>query len=205
MHTPPTNTEEDTMDAHLTSEEVAAYLAGAPEGAELERLDAHMVACDACRAEVVAVRRVVQRRRKRRWGPLPLGGLAAAALAGVFFLTPGTATNGESGDPVLRDAQGLPAEGVATIEVVTPEDGSQVLADSLRFEWRPLVGDVMFVVTVSDENGDVVWTSNTLDTVLAMDPGIPLRPNRRYFLIVDALIDGAWSASSRMLEFSVRR
>ena len=198
------NVEEETVDAHLTSEEVAAYLAGATRDAELDRLEAHMVDCDACRAEVVGVRRAVRGRGNRRGLWLALSGLAAAMLVGVLLLPPDTVTNGPGGAPVFRDAQGLPAEGVTAIEVVTPADGSQVPADSLRFEWRPLVGDVMFAVTISDENGDVVWTSNTLDTVLVMDPGIPLRPDRRYFLIVDALIDGSRSASSGMLEFSVR-
>lgn len=198
------NVEEKTVDVHLTSEEVAAYLAGATRDAELDRIEAHMVACDACRAEVVGVRRAVQGRGNRRGVWLALSGLLAAALVGVFVLTLDTLPNGPGGDPVFRDAQGLPSEGVTAIEVVTPEDGSQVPVDSLRFEWRPLVGDVMFALTISDENGDVVWTSNTLDTTLTMDPGILLRPDRRYFLIVDALIDGSRSASSGMLEFSVR-
>ncbi len=61
-----------------------------------------------------------------------------------------------------------------------------------------------YVLTVTDENGDVVWTAETSDTSLVLPRGVDLKSGSRYYWYVDALLDDARSSTTGVREFTIR-
>ena len=72
-------TQDSKSTEHLSAELISAYLDGVLTGAEKDSANRHLAMCDECRAELVAVRKVLGTRRTPR-GWIGLGLVAAAAL-----------------------------------------------------------------------------------------------------------------------------
>jgi hypothetical protein len=87
---------------------------------------------------------------------------------------------------------------------VTPAEGASVRGDSVAFLWRSEGSDVHYVLTVTDQNGDVVWTEGTQDTIIVPPREIGLKPDGVYFWYVDALLADARSSTTGVREFIIR-
>jgi hypothetical protein len=163
---------------HLPAERIAAYLAQELPPAEQRLVQEHLVACRECRGDMVEAARVVDRRRPR-W-PAVVAPLAAAAIL-VLLLVPRPETGADR--EVMRGSVG---EGITQFPAVAPSADGRMSIDSLAFV------------------GDVVWTATTPDTVLVPPRGIAWRRGGHYFWYVDALLDGARSSTTGVLEFTIR-
>lgn len=186
-----------TPERHLESREVAAYVDRAVGQAERDSIEAHLADCAECRDEVIQVsrfRRVAERRR--RW--LFVIPAAAAAVLAVVLLP-----SKEPGGPVLRD--GAPELG-PVLTLVSPAESAATPRGGppTSFIWRSLDSIASYRVTVTDDSGDVVWTTSSADTAVQMPPSIRLRPDRRYFWFVDALLPDGRSVASELRTLETR-
>jgi len=183
---------------HVTADWIAAYLDGGLTREERERLERHLLVCADCRKDLADASELTPR-ETRRW--LVGGGVSAAlAAAAVLMLWLGANDAGSRLDrsPVLR--------GSATdvqVEAVTPSEGADVAADSLVFTWRSAGATASYVFTLTDEDGDVLYTASQSDTTLVLPRSVGLAPAGQYYWVVDALLDGARSATSGFQGFRV--
>jgi len=185
-------------DSHPGSETVAAFLDGALSSSEAATVEEHFADCAACRLEFAEVHSAIMARRRRRRlivaGPLVA---AAAVLLLVLRLPPTPAPVG-----TLRSdsSSGVPAGGA--IEVVSPVREVAVPAAGLAFRWRAAAAEpVRYALTLTDEQGNPLWSMETGDTVAVLPGTVVLSRDRTYLWYVDARLPGARSASSGIREF----
>lgn len=186
-----------TDNQHLTPELIAAYLAGEASMEERRTTQRHLLSCQACRRDVAEAAALTADRRPRRW--LAVAIPAAAAAVALFLIVPNQGTR--PGTAVVR---GPGTEGVRQFTAVTPPEGAPVSGDSVVFRWQSEGPAVHYVLTVTDENGDVVWTAATPDTTLVPPRSAGLKPGNRYFWYVDALLEDARSSTTGIREFTIR-
>ena len=186
-----------TDTAHLSPEIIAAYLAGESTEAERRTVQYHLLDCANCRQDVAEATALTADPRPRRWAAIAIP--AAAAAAALFLMLPG-----QGGPPNGVTVRGPGSEGVPQFAVVTPADGAPVIADSLVFVWRSEGPGAHYVLTVTDESGDVVWTAATADTLLVPPRAVGFASGRRYYWYVDALLDEARSSTTGIREFTIR-
>ena len=189
-----------TETGHLTPEMIAAYLEGEVSGEGRQAVQQHLLTCKECRLDLAEASELGAVGRRVRW--LAVGApAAAAAVLAVVLLGPATrdATND---NPVLRGEQ---AEGTVLFEAVSPINGTEVSRDSLLFRWRSEGAQAHYVMTLTDENGDVVWTTGTSDTTLGLPRDVGLVSGQTYFWYVDALLEGARSSTTGVQEFLVKQ
>ncbi len=186
-----------TDSQHLAPELIAAYLAHETSDLERQTVQHHLLDCESCRRDVAEAAHLTADRRPRRW--LAVAIPAAAAAAALLLLLPGQATR-----PDGTARRGPGTEGVRQFAAVTPVEGTPVFGDSLVFRWRSEGAEVHYVLTVTDENGDVVWTEATQDTSLVPPRGASFTSGNRYFWWVDALLDDARSSTTGIREFTIR-
>jgi hypothetical protein len=199
----PRNAESGGTD-HLTAEELAAYLSGPAALAERARLEAHLLACDQCRVEVVSARRSIRIQDRSHW--LAVGStLAVAGLAAMLLVGPSLRDVPPPGmEPPLRDGAPLTEEGIVGISIRTPGEGAAVELDRLHFSWVAIPGEVLYVVTVVDADGDVIWEQRTLEPSARWPRGESISSGASLFWFVDALVDGERSATSGVHRFEIR-
>jgi hypothetical protein len=188
-----------TSQQHPDADELSAYVDGSLGEADRERVEAHLASCDDCRKDVVEVVRLFQFQPRRRvW--YVAAGLAAAALAGLLLFAPASNESGPAG-PVLRGpTMDVPA-GTSAVQIVQPGEGATLAADDVRFTWRAAAPGASYRVTVTDQNGDVVWSASTADTAASLPPDSVLSREQAYFWYVDALMPDGTSTSSGVHEF----
>lgn len=186
-----------TDSQHLTPELIAAYLAQEASEEEHRAVQRHLLACGDCRRDVAQASELTQDRKPRHWIAVAIPAVAAAVA--LLVLVPGQGTS-----PDETATRGPGTEGVRQFATVTPAEGAPVSGDSLVFLWRSEGYDVHYVLTVTDENGDVVWTAGTRDTSLVPPRGAGLKSDNTYFWYVDALLEGARSSTTGVREFAIR-
>jgi hypothetical protein len=83
--------------------------------------------------------------------------------------------------------------------------GTAVDAGRLRFVWRSISSDVLYQVTLSAADGQVLWTGRTSDTVATPPPATlqQLESGQAYFWRVDALLANLQSVTSGDQRFEV--
>ena len=180
---------------HVTTERIAAYLHGGLTLEEREGLEGHLVVCSECRQDLAEASDLTGRSRAR-WLVLAAPIATAAALI-LFYI-------GVPNGPPPQDETRLrgPATGTE-LAIVSPLDGSAAHPDSLVFRWRAAGAEAHYVFTLTDAQGDVVFTNNLADTTLLLPRSVGLEPGTPYFWFVDALLDGARSTSTGVQEFGV--
>lgn len=189
---------------HLKENELAGFLDGDLSPAERARVEAHLEACDRCRAELVAVARTAHdfstadpewsaaaSPARRRWRiPAGIGGLAAAAAIAFLFLSPARPPVQDGWSPPgLNDRpvqERLGGEGVARIETHFPSAGGLVRRDALRFSWADQ-GSVPYRITLTAEDGALIWTATLEDTTAVPPADLALAPGETFFWYVDAI------------------
>jgi len=183
--------------SHLSAGDIAAYVDGDLTSSESDRVEAHLAACDECRAEVVAVQRLVRTRPRvgRRLLLVPIGLAAAAAI--VFALLARFPESSSTGRDVLR-SDSVPSDAApgARIDIIAPRDGDTVSVTRAKFAWRALARDATYRFTLADQSGRAVWTTTVSDTLVLLPAEVMLQPGTSYFWYVDALRADGRSASS---------
>ena len=189
-----------TETGHLTPEMIAAYLGQKVSGEGRQAVQQHLLTCKECRLDLADASELGAVRRRVRWLAVGLPAAAAAVLAVVLL---GPATRDATDDtPLLRGEQ---AEGTVRFEAVSPINGAEVSRDSLAFRWRSEGAQAHYVMTLTDENGDIVWTTGTSDTTLGLPRDVGLVSGQQYFWYVDALLEGARSSTTGVQEFLVKQ
>jgi len=185
--------------AHLTVDEVAAFVDHATPAAERERIEHHLVKCADCRAEIVAVRRLVPRRTRAWTVAVPL----AAAAALLLTILPLTTSRRPAADArqVLRGA----ADRSLGIVAERPAARATLDADSVMFVWRPVAPEASYRLTLTNDRGDVVWSGSVSDTVVVLPSAVRLDRGRLYTWYVDALLADGRSVTSGLREFVTAR
>jgi hypothetical protein len=195
---------------HLTESELAGYLDRDLSATDRQSVERHLDGCDECRAELVAVAGLVDGwnagdtrtepapsvsgppPRRRSWrGAMGLVGLAAAAaLAGLLLVVPGPEPFVED----ARDRERFATEGVASLRTHAPSDAGAVARDDLRFAWADH-GTDSYRLTVTAEDGGLVWSVTLADTLATPPASLHLEPGARFFWYVDAMSAGVVARS----------
>lgn len=182
---------------HVDAHDVAGYIDGGLSAPDRERVAAHLADCDACRAEVAAIRGAIGTETPR-YGTRWVAAGAAAALAGLVFLGSLLQTQG-AGEPVLR------ATGESSQTIVTVEPDSVVSGDVLRFTWRSVGEEATYTVRVTGTDGVLVWSRAQLRDTTVTAPADILRPGASYFWSVEGLRADGRAFASRTRPFTLRR
>jgi len=180
---------------HLKESELAGFLDDDLTPAERASIESHLDACEACRVELIEVSRLVHEEpaaealdRKRaspprsRWRiPIGIVGLAAAAVFATLLVWP--TWNGGHEQPVLER---FGSEGSVQLEARFPSAGDAVPRDRLRFAWANH-GTASYRITLTAEDGALVWSGTVTDTVVTPPADLDLPPGRTFFWYVDAI------------------
>jgi len=191
--------------AHLTSEEIAAYLDDTLSEADCARVKAHLADCAACRDEIASVSRLIEAapRSKRRF--VALSTVAAAAAVMVIFLVRPSTDSGLSSRGRLRGPQNpAMSEGIAVVRAIAPV-GDQASRGGIVFAWHPLSPGAAYRLTLTDDQGGKLWVAPTNDTTLHLPKGISLVPRRGYHWYVDVLQSDGSPATTGIASFQVVR
>lgn len=182
-------------ESHLSSEDVAAYLDRAVSELERARLEAHLGECDACRAEVVDVMRLLrQRSSARRW----LRGLGVtAAAAAVLLLTIHLGGLDWLPGSTYREA---PVTSAAAPTPIAPL-GAVPAAHVLTWTSVPLAD--RYRVRLFDAGGAVLWDTEIPDTSAAVPRVVVLTPGLPYYWKVEARTSFDRWAASELVRFTI--
>jgi len=187
-----------SLEKHLDPLDTARYIAGDVSPADRRRIEEHLARCAECVSEVAAVSRTHRGASHTRRGALAgLAAAAAVALAVGIFNRPK-----DAGTP--DDIRGPTAPAVAAVAVVAPAQG-ELLARSGSFRWRAIAGAITYRLSVSDPQGNQIWSVTTSDTSVARPAEVRFQPEQDYFWYVDALLPDGSSNTSGVHRFRVSR
>ena len=183
------------VERHLEPNEVAAYVDRATTAEVRARIQSHLTVCDQCRAEVMEIARMAAtlpraRRRKHLWIP------AAAAAAVVIML----ASPHSVREPTARDREG-PVTTTVSPRGVAPVGSVDSI---LNLTWSAVPHADRYRVRLFDTAGSVLWEHETTDTSVVLATSVRLQANRSYYWKVEANTGFDRTASSELVEFSVR-
>lgn len=184
---------------HASIDDLAAFLNGGLSAASRRLIAGHLDRCDQCRHELaVAASTLLEHespKRRLRW-LIPAAAAAAAAVFATLLVVPFDAVSPPGGGPVQRAD---PSEGIPTFQIVAPREGVTA-TEPVRFVWHAPAPEASYELTLTDQAGDVVWTSRTLDTLVVLPESVVLGEGR-YYWVVDALLDRAQEATTGVHEF----
>jgi anti-sigma factor ChrR (cupin superfamily) len=158
---------------------------------------AHLLSCARCRALVTAASRLsaettvtdqTPARRWRRWSM----GLAAAAALVLLLVPPG---GDDSSPPGLREPTDT---SIHAPQPITPR-GPVERVD--RLLWASVTGVERYRVRLYNDEGDVLWTTETADTLVALPDSVGLSPLATYFWKVEAQTEWRRWVASDLVEF----
>ena len=192
--------------AHVTSEELAAYLDGRLGGAVQARVEGHLADCAACRSELVESRALLaspdigsaparRTRASRPWAWLAAAGIVAIATLPLMQQM--------ASSRHLSRAERAVQPTRAAIDVVSPPH-ERVGITGLVFAWRPVAGASTYRLTVTDSAGTPLSTVVTRDTIHAA-ADIALHPGGSYLWYVDGLTTDGRAVTSGIQSFSTTR
>ena len=193
----------DCLDDHT----VAALVEGALGDAARARALAHMATCAFCRHSVASLAsalangpitheiEVVERRSRSRrllWFALPLA--TAAALLVVVLQRE---NESQIGIPALRDSVVTDTSANAPVPIAPRTTVDRVD----QFVWSRVPRAGRYRLRLYNEEGDVLWTTETADTAVAMPVSIDLAPRVTYLWKVEAQTEWRKWANSDLVEF----
>ena len=167
-------------------------------------LTEHLLTCAYCRSRVHATGRLlaaqaaekipwVSREQRVRWH-LPAG-IAAAAAAAILLVVWSRSTERTDSTPGLRE----PAPTIADAPVPIWPRAPVARVD--RFIWSSMVNVARYRLRLYDEEGALLWTTETTDTVVTLPGSVILAAPGTYVWKVEAQTElGRW-AGSELTEF----
>ena len=178
---------DDSRDAHLTTDDAAAYVDGRLAAAERAAIDSHLAQCAECRMEVVHVTRLVRLAPQRqRW--IMVAPLAAAAAVLIFFIAP--QRTHESTAPLLRE------HAVTTTASPTLSVPRGAVAALRAMTWSSVPHADQYRVTLFDREGSIAWRTQSADTSVLLPDTVHIARGVPYYWKVDARIElGRWVSS----------
>lgn len=189
---------ESTSTEHLDPREISAYLEQRLSPADKERVQAHLVECASCRAEVVEVVDLMKAHEReaprKRW--LLAGGLAAAAIATVLIGVPALRETGEAPDSLRAPEAAAVREAVRSVEVIAPSPDRPVPRGDLVFEWETVGDDAAYRLTVADAGGRTLWSLETHETRAIPPQDLDLPTGETYLWYVDAVLADGTTATT---------
>lgn len=190
-------------DDPLSEGEVAAYLDGRLEGAELARVEAHLADDPSARQEIIKAGRIIASAPRRaevrfRWLPATAGLAAIAALA-LIAVKP--LSNGRDAAAISSERRGS-ADQFEKINLITPTDGEHVGVAERSFVWRPIEG-ATYMLVISDRTGLTLLSMSTTDTLVEVSASLFKAGGGTYYWTVDALGPDGSSVTSGVREFVV--
>lgn len=185
---------------HLNTEDVAGFVDRAVSVERRAEIERHIAECDDCRAEVVSITRMV-RDKPRTLRPLLMAGVLSAAAILVITVAPLIQGTQDPGSLILR--QSGQVEGTGELEVVSPLSGDVFDDATRRLQWRAEETDAVYRVTITQEDGESLWSASTSDTILAVADSVALSAGGHYYWWVDALLRGGSIATSGIHEFTM--
>jgi predicted anti-sigma-YlaC factor YlaD len=190
--------------AHLTSEEVAAYLDNTLSEADRARVKQHLAGCAGCREEIVSVSRLVDRapRSKRRFVALST---MAAAVVVIFFARASTHFGPTTTGRIRGSQNPATSEGVTVVRAIAPIGDQKSSSTSVLFVWHPLSRAAVYRLTLTDDEGAKIWAATTNDTTLPLPKSVSLPLSGSYHWYVDVLQQDGKSATSGIMSFRVVR
>ena len=180
---------------HLSPDQVAAYLDRGLAQGEGERIKSHLADCASCRAEVIAVSRLLRGPSSgRRMGWWLAGAGAAAAAAALLLVSPRIALsppNVTHRGPV--GAQNEP-------RLIAPRGAVE---HSTPFIWSSVPGADRYRIVVYDPDGSPRYRQETTDTVLAVPDTLVVPRTEPYYWKVEARTGWDRWLSSDRTDFTV--
>jgi len=184
---------DETPSVHLASDRVAAFLDSRLTGAERDAAVRHLTECAECRAELTALRAVLDTARERRPHRWIAAATAVAAILAFAMLPRLVGSDAENPTVGLTRAENgvRTAAGVGEIAIHSPHDGATVARDGLTLVWYPVGVGARYDVVVQDSTGGTAWRVRVSDTSVVLPDSARLTSGARYFWSVDArLADG---------------
>lgn len=185
--------------AHIGEDELAAYLDRMLSEADRRRVEAHLSACDECRAEVITSREAVASAPSlksssfRSWRVIA-GAVAAAAV----IVATSTITRSRTDQVVERDTN----IAVSAVKVARPADGSALGADRI-VTWHTFAPNTSYRITIADQGAQPIYSTTVRDTSTVIPQSVALVTGRKYFWYVDAIRADGTTATSGLKSFTV--
>jgi hypothetical protein len=189
---------------HVSSEHLAAFLDGRLTGAERDRAVRHFASCGECRAELTALRDVIDSPGATPVRRRIVAVAAAAAILAIIAIPRIASDPANGGHTNVRAAEGA-GVAEAVIAVVSPADQATVAPSGVKLSWRAAGPAATYSITVQDSAGGEVWKRSSLpDTSITIPDSIRLRPGSLYFWSVDARLADGSTAKTGARAFIVR-
>jgi len=197
---------DETSSVHLTSDRVAAFLDSRLTGTERDVAIRHLAQCAECRAELTALRGVLDTARERRPHRWIAAATAVAAILAFAMLPRLAANNAGKPTPGLTRAEGgvRTADGVPGIALYSPADSATVSRKGLTLVWQLVGAGAIYDVNVLDSAGGTVWHAIVSDTSVELPNGARLTSGSRYFWSVNARLADGRSSKTLPNRFKVR-
>ncbi len=209
---------------HPSENVLAAYLDGGLTARERSDTEAHLEACDACRAALAdtvgvldlglaeadadtneggrPLRSVPQRPRRNRAAWLVAGAALAASIAGITLLRPSTSGSGDIESPARDARPGASDERIQELPTIAPRNEQTGVATHPAFTWARKEGADHYSFRLLGEDGATIWSRDVPDTTLVLPADVTLERGRSYFWQVDAMSAGI-VASTRTRRFTM--
>jgi hypothetical protein len=198
--------EDRSGEGHPTAEDMAAYLDGRIGESARKRVEAHAAGCAECRREIAEVTAVLAPGRRTPGWRVWASAAAAAAVIALLVVGPfGMESEPDSAARFRGPGSAADRGGPVRIPVASPAHGSAVGPDGLTFVWHAGGSGASYQLTLTNDEGGVVWQLGTTDTVASLPDTIDLEPASTYHWYVDALLEGGRNATSGVRSFTTRR
>lgn len=184
-----------SQDEHLTDHQLLAFLERTLGPTEQARVEGHLADCLRCRDDLLSTTRVRRARRTRRYATV---GIPAAAAAVLALLLLGPATPGRVQAPRVRAG----AEAPAAVLIVSPADGATLRATPIVFVWRNVAQSARYRFTLTNTDGDDIWTADVTDTTATLPDTVSLLKTQTYFWYVDVFLPNGTSLTSEVHGFN---
>jgi hypothetical protein len=196
------NAGEGVVAKHVSSQDVAAYLDGSLEAKAKAEIQGHLADCAECRVEVSRLAELLHAgTRRKRWR---IAAPTAAVAAAAFLLAGPLARDAvEPGSAVRGPGAAADREAVPAVQVRSPAPGAEIGRDALVFSWESVGQDAIYRLTLTDERGDPVWTSETAETSIVPPSDLSVEPGATYFWYLDALLPDGRSHTTDVRVFRI--
>lgn len=213
--------------------EIAAFLEGKLNQADIERSERHLANCSYCRARATVLTRLYKngddvqipdslmaaanqfgnQPRRLRLSRAPAWAMAAVVILALFTIVdkeplpiPTTGIQplqGNTAGTEIRELRNINRT-YASPRVLTPIEGASVHPDELTVHWTEVPGSLYYDVRLVDAEGFMIWRERVTKTQSDLPEQLRLISGNLYFVRVDAYLAEAKSISSPHVKFTIK-